>query len=101
MNARLALVIVSAITTAALCGQQKPAPTPAERAKALLDEASAAPVEIFAQIASSKLLPVLPPKEREEVLTRLFDRAGEARAPLPLQYAAQIAPPVLEGGSPL
>ncbi len=73
--------------------QSAPGPSPAELAKSLIEEASAAPVEIFADIALRQgFLQLLPAGERAATLERAFRRAGEAREQWPLTAALSPAP---------
>jgi hypothetical protein len=83
--------------------QERRAPTPAEAAKSLLDEAGAAPVEILADIAlGPKLLPLLSKTEKAAVLEMVFRRAGEAHELWPLRNAVPVrktAGPLADAGA--
>lgn len=95
-----ACVLVFAAARAAGFAQPAPKRVPqtlpansADRARAILDAAHAAPVEVFGDIAlgaslSSRpnLLTTLPDKEKAPLLEEIFRRAGEARDALPLRY---------------
>ena len=70
----------------ALAWGQGRRPGPAERTRVLLDDARAAPVEIFADI-TFQLLDRLPDKEKTAALEEVFHRAREAAQPLPLERA--------------
>ncbi len=96
MPARIVLVAVSPIMLAALAVGQIAPPSPAERLRAVLDEARAQPVEVFADIAFA-VLDHLPAKEKPAVLEEIFHRATAARNPLPLRSAIRRGKPIAGG----
>lgn len=60
---------------------------PETRAHAILEEARALPVEVFADMTFS-LLEKLSANDKALFLEEIFQRAGQAREPLPLRHAA-------------
>jgi hypothetical protein len=72
-----------------VCGAAWSEERPTDPYLAILDEARAAPVEIFADI-TFRLLDKLGPKEKAAALEEIFRRAGEARELVPLRYALPV-----------
>jgi hypothetical protein len=83
---RLSIALFAA---AACCAQPaaQPPKTAREIAHAIIDDAHATPVEIFADIVLRwNLLASLPEKDQIQALENVFYRAGEARDPVPMRY---------------
>jgi len=82
MQWRLLIVVITA-AAGLLPAAALDKPTPAET---LLDQARAAPIEIFADVAFRLMRAnVLPPARQVEVMEEVFRRAGEARQALPMK----------------
>ncbi len=82
MQWRLLIVLMVAAAGLLPAAAMAP-PTPAE---ILLDQARAAPIEIFADVVFRLMRAnVLPPSRQVEVLEEVFRRAGEARQTLPMR----------------
>jgi hypothetical protein len=82
-----------ALFAAAGCFAQPPArkespKTAREIAHAIVDDAHATPVEIFANILQGNLLDSLSDKEQIQTIEDVYERAGEARDPVHLRYYA-------------
>jgi hypothetical protein len=81
-----------ALLVAAACCAQPPGPSPrtaSETAHAIIDDAYATPVEIFADIVLQwSLLAFLPDKDQIQALEDVFYRAGEAHDPVRLRFYA-------------
>lgn len=73
---------------AAVWGHSAAAPDSVTPAELLLDQARAAPIEIFADVAFRLVRAnALPPARQVEVMEEVFRRAGEARQALPMKSA--------------
>jgi hypothetical protein len=92
MFLRATLATITVVTLPFPAWGQVPLQPPiAERVHAILDEARAQPVEVFADV-SFALLDKLSTKDRVAALKEVFERADQAHAGLPLQHALPAAP---------
>ncbi len=85
---RLNLLTAMLCVAAGMNSQTPPVPTPEDAVRSILNEAAAAPAEVFSDIAfeiSERKTVNL--GERARLLEDVFHRAGEAREPFPLVYA--------------
>jgi hypothetical protein len=94
MVLRLALCsAVLILLTSLATGQDQKPPPEAERVRQILDDARAAPAEIFADVVFRLLdRSKIATSERAVLLEEVFQRAGEAREALPLQFATAGSP---------